>query len=148
MAISTFTVGRDASAVAIAPNGSRVDLSTVIDFSHKAIYKEVSSSTLGSPTSKRFLPDGHEITFQLDRLNSSNEALFSQIEAGWWAIGSADSGTSDSGTVYVYITEVDGSVTTHQFRGVAMKFGGIGDFKDTSAIKQTITAHAQYWTKV
>jgi hypothetical protein len=148
MTTGSFTVGRDAQAVVIAPNGTRIDLGSVTDFSHKSEYTEVMSKSLNAPKQKRFLPEGHTLKFSLDRVGSANEALFSQIEAGWWATGSADSGTSTNGTIFIYINEIDGSQTTHQFRGVALKFDGIGDFKSEQAIKQTIEGYAQYWTKV
>lgn len=143
-----FTVGRDIQAVLIAPNGTRVDLSKMTDFNHTPEYKTAVSSPMTSPKMERYLPDGHKLKFSIDRRDSSNEALFSGIEAGWWSVGSADPGTSPNGSLFVYINEVDGSQTTHQFRGVALKFGGIGDAKSEAAIKQTVDGHAMYWAKV
>jgi hypothetical protein len=145
MAIGSFTVGRDASAVVIAPNGARLDLTLVTDFKHAAHYTEVSSKSLSQPKQVRYLPEGHEISFNVDRLNSTNERLFAGIEAGWWASGSVDPGTSMNGSVFFYVTELDGSTTTHQFVGVSLKFSGFGDAKSESAIKQTITGYAQFW---
>jgi hypothetical protein len=143
-----FTVGRDLQAVLLAPNGTRIDLSKMTDFNHTPVYKTAVSTPLNSPRMERYLPDGHTLKFSIDRRDSSNEDVFSQIEAAWWAVGSADVGTAPAGSLFVYINEIDGSQITHQFRGVSLKFGGIGDAKSEAAIKQTVDGHAMYWTKL
>jgi hypothetical protein len=137
-----FSVGRDVQAVLIAPNGTRIDLTQLTDFDHTAEYKTATSSSLTAPKQERYLPDGHKLKFD------ANEALFASIEAGWWAAGSADPGTSPAGSAFVYITETDGSQSTYQFRGLSLKFTGIGNVKSESAIKQTIDGHAMYWDMV
>lgn len=148
MTIGTFTVGRDVSAVFITPMGSRIDLSGVTDFSWTPEYTTAKASPLNSPTIERFLPAGHRLKFTVDRNGNSNEALFSSIEALWWTVGSADPGTSDNGTIFFYIQEIDGSQTTLQFSGVALKLTSGGDFKTDAPIKQTIEGFAQRYTKV
>jgi len=145
MAVDNFTVGRDGQAVLIAPNGTRFDLSKITNFQHTSEYQTVTSRPLNTPKQERYLPDGHRLKFDLDRRDATNEAVFKAIEQGWWTIGTADPGTSPSGTCYIYINEIDGSQTTHQFSGVTLKFGGIGDWKTESAVKQTIEGHAQNW---
>ncbi len=145
---NNFTVGRDTSAVLIGPNGARFDFSNITDFSHKAKYNTATSKPLSAAESERYLPVGHDITFSYDRTDATNESIFSGIEAGWWAVGSADPGTSENGAAFIYITETDGSQTVHAFRGVSVKFAGLGDFKSEAAVKQTIDAHAQYWSTV
>jgi hypothetical protein len=143
-----FTVGRDASAVLIGPNGARFDFSNLTDFDHKAKHNTATSKGLHGPESERYLPLGHDLTFSWDRTNNVNEGIAANIEAQWWAVGSADPGTSEEGAAYIYITEFSGAVTTHQFRGVSVKFEGLGNFKSESAVAQKITAHAQKWDMV
>ncbi len=148
MALGTFTVGRDATAVFNTPMGSRIDLSGITDFKWTPEYTTAKAAPLNSPPIERFLPAGHRLQFTVDRNGPANEALFSSIEALWWTIGSADPGTSDSGTIFFYIQETDGSQTTLQFAGVALKFTSGGEFKTDSAVKQTIEGFAQRYTKV
>lgn len=148
MALGTFTVGRDAQAVFIAPNGTRLDLSGLTEFTWKPKYQEAKSSPLNAPPIERFLPAGHSITFNIDRNGSAVEALVSAIENLWWAVGSADSGTSNNGTVFIYIQEADGSQTTLQFSGVSLKLANGGDYKTDSPIKQSIEGFAQRMVKV
>ena len=148
MTIGTFTVGRDAQAVFVAPNGTRIDLSGLTDFSWTPEYTTAKAMPLNGPPIERFLPSGHRISFTIDRNGNANEALISSIENLWWAVGSADSGTSNTGTIFVYIQESDGSQTTWQFSGVSLKVTKGGDFKTDSPIKQTVEGFAQRFIKV
>lgn len=148
MAIENFTIGRDCQVVMIAPNGTRLDLSRVTDINHTAEYMTATSAPLNAPKQERFLPNGHRLRFSVDRRDGTNDALFSSIEAGWWSVGSADPGTSPNGAAYIYIQEADGSQSTYQFRGLTIKWGGLGDMRGEAAVKQTIEAHAQYGAKV
>jgi hypothetical protein len=146
--LGTFNVGRDATAIAIAPNGTRLDLTGITEFSWTPEYKTARSDPLNSPPIERRLPNGHRVSFQIDRHNSNNDALVSQIEAGWWNLGSADPGTAAVGTVFIYITEATGAVTTMQFSGCTLAMTKGGDFRTDSPIKQTIEMYAQRFQKV
>ena len=148
MTTGSFTVGRDAQAVFIAPNGTRLDFSLLTEFSWKPEYKTARSDPLNDAPLERFLPAGHRLMFNVDRNGPANDALISQIEQGWWAVGSADSGTSNNGTIYVYITELDGSATTYQGSGVSIKMTNGGDFKTDSPIKQSYEGFARKYQKV
>src|ERR1700736_3041904 len=140
MPSGNFTVGRDVQAVLMSPYGTRVDLSALTDISITAEHKTATSSRRNGPKIERFLPDGHRIKISLDRADAAVETIGAQIEAGWWSVGSADLGTSANGSLFLYITETNGSQTTHQFAGLAMKFDGLGDFKSETPVKQTIEA--------
>ena len=137
-----FTVGRDVTAIVIAPNGSRLDLSGLTDFKATPEYKTAKVDRLNGPPLERFLPCGHRLSFSIDRMGPTNELLFTLIEAGWWAVGSADPGTSSGGTVFTYTQEADGSTTIAQYVGVALKLSQAGDNKVDSAVKQTIEGFA------
>lgn len=143
MTVGTFTVGRDAQAVFIAPNGARLDFSGLTEFKWTPKYKTVSVAPLNSPPIVRELPDGHSLSFTLDRNGNANDRLVSQIEQGWWSVGSVDQGTSANGSIFVYINEADNSQTTYQFSGASLKMTSGGDFKTDTAIKQSFEAHAQ-----
>lgn len=138
-----FSVGRDVQAVAIAPNGTRLDLAGLTDFSYQPQYKRPRSEPLNGPPIERYLPYGHVLKFNIDRTNSNNERLISQIEQGWWAVGSADPGTWAAGTIYVFIQETDGSQTTIQFSGVSLGMTQGGEYRTDNPVKQTIEGHAQ-----
>jgi hypothetical protein len=138
-----FSVGRDVQAVVISSYGTRLDLTGLTDFSYHPQYKKPRSEPLNSPPITRYIPDGHQLRFTIDRTNPNNEQLISQIEQGWWTSGSADPGTWAAGTVYIYIQETDGSQTTIQFSGVSLGMTQGGEYKTDVPIKQTIEGFAQ-----
>jgi hypothetical protein len=141
--MGNFSVGRDVSAVCVAPNGTQVDLTGLTDFNWTPQYKQPRSEPLNGPPIERYIPYGHRLRFNIDRTDPNNEELISQIEQGWWTSGSASSGTWSTGTVYVYIIETDGSQTTMQFSGVSLGMTQGGDYRTDNPIKQTIEGHAQ-----
>lgn len=147
MALASFTVGRDCSLVVIAPNGTRLDISGMVDFSWTPEYQNAKSAPLNTPPMERFLPAGHRLKVSIDRNTPTNDALFSQIEAGWWAVGSIDPGTSNNGSFFIYINEISGAQSVLQFGGVSMKLTSGGDFKTDSPVKQTIECFAQTYVK-
>ena len=90
----TFGVGRDVTAVVIAPNGTRIDLTGQIEIQWRGLYETVTHEPINSPTRRRYLPMGHEFTLTLERRGPANESLFSLIEQGYWA-GGYPNGTQD-----------------------------------------------------
>jgi hypothetical protein len=143
MTTGTFTTGRDVQAVAIAPNGTRLDLSGLTDFSWTPEYKMARSDPLNAPPIERQLPSGHRVQFSVDRNGPGNDALVTQIEAGWWGSGSSDPGTSANGSTTFYITETSGAQTVFQFTGCSFKMTKGGDFRTDSPVKQSFEMFAQ-----
>ncbi len=143
MATQTFTVGRDFSAILIGPNGNKFDLSTGTTIEWTPEYKTVRSDPISVPPMERFLPAGHRLVYTVDRNGPANDRAFAAIENGWWATGTADGGTNNSGTAYLYVTEADGSQTVYAFQGVAIKLAAGGSIMQDSPIKQRIETFAQ-----
>lgn len=141
--VGNFSVGRDVTAIVIAPNGTRLDLTGLTEVRWVIRQKKVRSEPLNAPPIERYLPDGHELTFELDRANSNNEQFCSQVEQGWWTLGSADPGTWAGGTVYIYVTETDGSQTVKEFTGASLALVQGGDARVENPIKQRIEGFAQ-----
>jgi hypothetical protein len=138
----TFSVGFDSSWVVIAPNGTRLDLTGLVDVKWTRRYKTVPHDPLTGPPQERSLPAGHELMLTAERTNAALEQLASQIEQGWWASGSADSGTSTNGSAFLYFNNPDGSQTTHQFSGASLSFPDGGNYVTEGAVKQTIRIFA------
>jgi hypothetical protein len=145
MSGSNFTVGFDTSWVATAPNGTKLDLTGLINVEWTPEYKTPRSEPLNGPPQERNLPYGHRLALTVDRYNPQIEELFSQIEQGWWALGSVDQGTSNNGTVYLYENNPDGSQTTHQFWQLTMKLGKMGPFKTDTHVQVMIDCFAARW---
>lgn len=143
MAVGTFSVGRDVQAVLIGPNGARFDFTNLTGFDWTPQYKDVRSEPLNGPPIERNLPTGHRLKFMIDRNGPTNDVIFTNIEALWWAVGSSDPGTSANGSAFVYINESDGSQTIMIFGGLSVKLTEGGNFTVDNPVKQTIEAHAQ-----
>jgi len=137
-----FTVGRDASAVLIAPNGSTITLPALTQISEKPQYKQVTSEPLDLPPERRYLPAGHEMTLSFDRVDGAVDNYFSQIEAGWWANGTSDGGTAPTGAMFVYVTNPDGSQSTHNYQGLSFGLTDGGTFTVDQVVKMEISGFA------
>lgn len=146
--VTSFSVGRDYQVVCVAPNGTRLDLNGVISFEHDAEYHEVSRTPISSPRAVRFLPNGHKFVFTIERDAPGNEGLFDQIEKGWWGAGSSDPGTGVGGSVLVYTTELNGTVTRKQGTNVSLKMVKRASVKQESAVQQVIEGFAATWGNV
>jgi hypothetical protein len=140
---TTFTVGRDCSAVLISPYGTEITLNLETQIETKPEYATAKSQPLNSPPIERALPQGHRLTFSYDRVSSAIDQLFSKIEANWWAGGTPDGGTNASGSVYIYVNEPTGGTTTYEYSGVTFSQTNAGSFSVDNPVKGEISAFAQ-----
>jgi hypothetical protein len=140
---TTFTVGRDCSAVLISPYGTQITLVLGTQITSKPEYKVAKSDPLNSPPIERALPAGHRLTFSYDRTGPQIDQLFAQIEANWWAGGTPDGGTNASGSVYIYVNEPTGGTTTYNYAGVTFSQTDSGTITQENPVKGELTAFAQ-----
>src|SRR4051812_37604767 len=115
MALTTFSIGRDTQLVIMGPRG-RVDISHAIAFESKQITAPIRVSRIDGTQLGTELPKGWEGTFEVERGNSVLEDFIAAIEQAYY-----NGSPLQSGAMYQYITESDGSVSTYQFTGVAFK---------------------------
>ena len=139
---TTFTVGRDCSAVLISPYGTEITMPLGTQISAKREYQMAKSTPLNTPTIERALPQGHRLTFAYDRVDASVDQIFSQIEANWWAGGTPDGGTNASGSAYIYVNEATGGVTTYNYQNVTFSQTDAGTFSVENPVKGEISAFA------
>lgn len=143
----TFNVGRDVAVVVIAPDGTQLDLIGQIEINWRGLYETVTHEPINSPPLRRFLPMGHEFTLTLERRGPDNEALFSQIEQGYWA-GGYPNGTQNAGTIYIYVDEADGGTTTYQGNQVSLMMSERMRARQRTAVGQTIEGFASTWQMI
>lgn len=136
MALTTFSIGRDTQLVVMGPTG-RVDLSHVTGFESRQITSPVRVSRIDGTQLAAELPKGWEGSFDVERGSSALDDLISTIEQNFYSGGSVV-----PGTMYQYITEADGSVSTYQFDGVVFKLASAGVWKGDSSVKQKLEFHA------
>jgi len=132
MAISAFSVGRDTQLVVIGPSG-RVDLSHVTGFESRQTTQSVRVNRLDGNNIGVELPKGWEGSFDLERGDSTVEDFMAALEQGYF-----NGVTAAPGSMYQYITEVDGSVSTFQFDMVVFRLSNAGQWKGDSAVKQKL----------
>ena len=79
------------------------------------------------------LPKGWEGHFELERGNSSVDDFVARMESSYNA-GRAIA----SGTLYQYVTEADGSVSTYQFDGVVFRLANAGVWRGDQSVRQRL----------
>jgi hypothetical protein len=132
MALTTFSIGRDTQLVIMGPAG-RVDISHVIAFESRQITTPVRVSRIDGTQLGTELPKGWEGTFEVERGNSVLDDFIAVLEQNYY------SGLPvQTGTMYQYITESDGSVSTYQFVGVVFKLASAGMWKGDTSVKQKL----------
>ena len=136
MALTAFSIGRDTQLVVMGPYG-RVDINHITGFESRQITSPVRVSRLDGTQLAAELPKGWEGSFEVERGTSALDDFISTIEQNFYSGSDAA-----SGTMYQYITEVDGSVSTYQFDGVVFKLTSAGAWKGDASVKQKLEFYA------
>ena len=79
------------------------------------------------------LPKGWEGSFEVERGTSEVDDFIAAAEQAFFTQGSLA-----AGTVYQYVTEVDGSTSTYQYSGVAFKLVNAGTWRGDASVKQRL----------
>lgn len=132
MANNTFSVGRDCQLVVMGPYG-RIDLTHVTSFEARQMTAAVRVDRIDGSQLAAELPKGWEGHFELERGNSSVDDFVARMESSYNA-GRAIA----SGTLYQYVTEADGSVSTYQFDGVVFRLTNAGVWRSDQSVRQRL----------
>jgi hypothetical protein len=130
--LTNFSIGRDTQLVVMGPSG-RVDISHVTGFESRQLTSPIRVNRLDGRQLGAELPKGWEGSFEVERGTSALDDFISSIEQGFYSGASAQ-----SGTIYQYVTETDGSVSTYQFDGVVFKLVSAGVWKGDASVKQKL----------
>ncbi len=136
MALTTFSIGRDTQLVIMGPNG-RVDLSHVTGFESRQLTSPVRVSRLDGTQLAAELPKGWEGSFDVERGSSALDDFISGIEQDYY-----NGVASSAGSMYQYVNETDGSVSTYQFDGVVFRLVSAGAWKGDASVKQKLEFYA------
>ena len=132
MTLTTFSIGRDTQLVIMGPAG-RVDISHVIGFESRQITTPVRVSRIDGTQLGTEVPKGWEGAFEVERGNSVLDDFIAVLEQNYY-----NGLPVQTGTMYQYITESDGSVSTYQFVGVVFKLTSAGTWKGDASVKQKL----------
>ncbi len=137
-----YSIGRDCQVVLLW-NGIRIDLRDVIGFSAQQQVKLQRSDPLNSVPIEFNTPAGWRGQFHVDRGSSALDDLIAAIESAFW-----NNGVIGSGTIYQYLNEADGSVSTYEFIGVALTFTDSGHYKAENIVTQTVSFFASQRNRI
>ena len=129
MSLTMFSIGRDTQLVVIGPTG-RIDLTHVTSFESRQLTQSVRVDRLDGTRMGTELPKGWEGSFEIERGSSTVDDFIAATEQQYFSGGS-----TDSGTMYQYITETDGSTSTYQYDNVTFRLINAGTWKGDSSVK-------------
>ena len=136
MASGSPTIGRNGSAIIIV-NGSRVDFEKITQIQARPRYNTVASTPLNSPPVEQYLPNGWDITWNVDRYNSAGDDLATLLDTLFW-----NNQIVASGTIYITVNNPDGSVTEHEYQNCSFKFTSTGTYSGDSVVNYSLSAFA------
>jgi hypothetical protein len=132
MAFTTFSIGRDTQLVVMGPTG-RVDISHVTTFESRQITTAIRVARIDGTHLGAELPKGWEGSFEVERGTSALDDFIAAVEQNFY-----NGSTTQSGSMYQYITESDSSTSTYQFDGVVFKLASAGIWKGDTSVKQKL----------
>ena len=132
MSNSVFSVGRDCQLVVMGAYG-RIDLSHVTAFESRQVTASVRVDRIDGSQLAAELPKGWDGHFELERGNSAVDDFIAKVESAFLSGKPAA-----TGSLYQYIAEADGSLSTYQFDGVVFKLAHAGAWRGDQSVKQRL----------
>lgn len=139
MPANTFSTGRDCQLVVIGPAGPggqagrRVDLTHVTGFESHQTTHPIRIDRMDGVHLAAELPKGWQGQFELERGSSAADDFIAGIEQAWHA-----NGQLLGGTLYQYVTEAEGSVSTYQYEGAVFRMSSSGHWRGDQTVKQSL----------
>lgn len=132
MSMTMFSVGRDTQLVVIGPAG-RIDFTYVTSFESRQLTQSVRVDRLDGTHMGTELPKGWEGSFEIERGSSTVDDFIAAAEQQYF-----NGNTVNSGSMYQYVTETDGSTSTYQYDSVVFRLSNAGIWKGDSSVKQKL----------
>jgi hypothetical protein len=141
MPTNNYTTGKDIQLVIQTQSGP-LQLA-LTNFSSKARTTTITSTMLDGETNEAYIPRGHDLSFKVDRMDTSVDDFWAQYEAAYY------SGVNQlPGVVYETINEADGSISEWQYNGVVIKVDDLGDYAGDKKVEQTLSGFAKSRARV
>lgn len=136
MALTAFSIGKDTQLVVMGPTG-RIDLTHITGFESRQLTQSVRVSRIDGTHLGAEIPRGWEGSFEVDRGNAVLDDFISS-----WEQQHYDGIMPPANTMYQYVTETDGSVSTYQYDGTVFRLANAGSWKGDSSVKQKLEFYA------
>lgn len=139
----TASAGRDLTVNLMSPiNGAVVSIPNLQSFQYQQETTAINRQRMDGATLNSEIPKGWQGSIEFDRSGAEIDALFAQIQSLY-----LNSGTLNSTTLYLYVTETGGAQTTLQFDNVSIKLADGGTYKSDAVVTQRITFMANQMIK-
>jgi hypothetical protein len=125
MPSTAFSVGRDCQLVVMGPFG-RLDLTHVTGFESRQLTAPIRVDRI----------DGSQLAAELPELERGSSAVDDFIARTEQAYVSGSA--VPTGTLYQYVSEVDGSTSTYQYDQVVFKLTQAGQWRGDQSVKQRL----------
>ncbi len=130
--LAPYTIGRNCRVVLLW-QGARIDMPDVTGFQANQEVKTQRADPLNSTPVEFTTPSGWRGRFMVDRASPNLDNLIASIETSFWTAG-----VIGSGTIYQYVTETNGSLSTYEFIGVSLTLTDAGNFQQEAIVRQTL----------
>lgn len=132
---TSFTYGRNTQVVLVHPlaPGGTVTIPNVTRFHCRAVYDTVKMTRLDGLSLHQDIPKEWSGEIDADRGSAALDALVAKIEQQWKTLG-----TITWGTLYQYVSELNGSTSTYQFQNCSIAYEDGGDWRGNSLVQQKI----------
>lgn len=138
MPVNNFNVGRDIRLTFTDVNNAPITFNRIKMFTSRQKTFNRESTALDGVTRHINIPGGWEGSFEIEKLDSSVDTFFSQLESAYY---------SGQGIGTITITETiqnpNGSLQTYQYIGVVLTFENAGDFNPDNYITQKVSFSAE-----
>lgn len=135
---NSFNVGRDGAQLTIIDSAfGVVTINGIVSFEAKPGFVKLKSVGIDGRIKYRNIPDGHVLTFEIDRQDPTYEQYFAQKEANYYA-GLPPAAIFVTQT----INNLDGSVSTYQYSDMDLAAEDDGNWKGQDKVSQKFEAQA------
>ena len=136
MPINSMSVGRDVT-VDIVTSYGLASFSITTSFHAKPKHTDLKSVGLDGTHREGYVPAGWDITFKLDRGDSSVDDFFAQVEDDYF-----NGINSLPGTIQETIINPDGTISQYRYEGVTLKLDDAGEKAGDKLVVMTIAGFA------
>lgn len=141
--VGLMSLGKDVSADVILPNGQHLNLGNITGFDAKPISKDLSSSGIDGTPRFAVVPEGWQISFDVDRAGPNVDNWWAAHEASYYS-----GNVIQNVTILETIDEPDGSISQWRFIGCALKLDDAGNYKSDQFVKMKVSGKASFRVKV
>ncbi|QTP32617.1 MULTISPECIES: hypothetical protein [Burkholderia] len=133
-----FSVGRDGAQLTIIDsNFGTVTINGITKFEAKPAVVKLKSVQIRGRILHKTVPDGHALSFELDRQDPSYEQYFADAEASYFA------GLPAAAIFLTHtINNPDGTVSQYQYLDMALAPDDDGSFEGQAKVTQKFSAEA------